>query len=71
MEKEIEIAAEIDPGQEIEPAVLEALAAYRLAAHPLPERIALDEAALEALLQLAGANPSKREARGHAWLGFG
>ena len=71
MEPEIEIEAEIEPEQEIEPTVLEALAAYRLAAHPPPERIALDAAALEALLQLAGANPSKREARGHAWLGFG
>ena len=76
LEPEIEIEPEIDEAEieleaQIEPTVLEALAAYRLAAHPPPERIALDAAALEALLQLAGANPSKREARGHAWLGFG
>ena len=70
---------------EIEPAVFDALAAYRLTAHPedwrairdalrhealrpalseqpeqpeQPEHIALDATALEALLQLAGANPS-------------
>ena len=52
MEPEIEIEAEIEPEQEIEPTVLEALAAYRLAAHPPPERIALDAAALEVTLTL-------------------
>lgn len=64
IEPEIELEPEIEIELEIEPTVLEALAAYG-AAHPALEPIALDAAALEALLHLAGANPSKREARGH------